>query len=194
MTSLAGIKNLWIKNFWMTGFYIFNCTFMFSPHSYLYIIVVPVPLDADGNPDSLDINPNDIRTEDLKAKARRRRSAEPRKRRVPASDSDTEPYIAAKLMGDKMPPSILIGDGTEINGYQNKPLKEGKYYVFFTRAVVLNENQVCKTFAHFQQAPIKSKFFVYEPHPQLWACGGKKSNCQSTTIVTTWTRAYPLVC
>ena len=58
-----------------------------------------------------------------------------RKRRE-VKDDDLEVYIAAKFMGDTLPSSFNVGDGTTDDGYFNKPLTPSYYYSFFLRAYV----------------------------------------------------------
>ena len=108
--------------------------------SYLYVIVIPLTKNKNGEAVPLTISPNDIKTVDLEIRSRSRRSTHQRNRR--ATSQESEAYIAAKLMGDQMPESFAVGDGSEVNGYRNKPLKEGEYYTVFTRAVIQSENGV----------------------------------------------------
>eukprot|EP00057_Strongylocentrotus_purpuratus_P029799 XP_011684273.1 PREDICTED: receptor-type tyrosine-protein phosphatase delta [Strongylocentrotus purpuratus] len=129
---------------------------------YLYVIVIGLR-NKNGEPVALTISPNDIKTEDLEVQSRGRRSAQhPRSRRA-ATGQDTEPYIAAKLNGEEMPASFVIGDGSEVNGYRNKPLKEGEYYTLFTRAVILSENGTKLETSSPFAAPIKAEQPVAGP-------------------------------
>ncbi|XP_041474903.1 tyrosine-protein phosphatase Lar-like isoform X2 [Lytechinus variegatus] len=128
---------------------------------YLYIIVIPLSRNKNGEPVPLSISPNDIRTEDLVIPSRGRRSVRPRSRRAVAPEM--QPYIAAKLTGEDMPETFVVGDGSQVNGYRNKPLKEGEFYTIFTRAVILSENGTKLETSSPFASPIKAKLPVSLP-------------------------------
>ncbi|XP_071498430.1 receptor-type tyrosine-protein phosphatase delta-like, partial [Diadema antillarum] len=169
--ALQSVPTPAVENYTMTGntikVSIPQVGFQGALLDFMYVIVIPLGLDENGTPLGPAISPNDIKTSQLLGGARARRSLRDRRQ----STTGGEPYITAKLMGDKLPSSFVIGDNSEINGFKNKPLEQGKYYVFFTRAVVLNENQTELETSSPYSAPVKA-----EPAPPSPTAQAKQDN------------------
>lgn len=102
-----------------------------------HILIVVVPLRMENGEASLPSrSPDSYTYEELLAESITVTTG--RRRRAASGDS---PYITAKLMGNDIPSEFKIGDGEVVNGFNNKPLENGRPYTFFTRATVMSEDQ-----------------------------------------------------
>ena len=124
----------------MTQMNVFN-TLFHQLHFYSTVIIVVVPLlqDNRGRPIQPDLHPDSYSMSDLAAGRSRRQSFSRRDRRAATAEPA---YITSELNGDSLPAQFEIGDGKEYNGFYNRPLDKGKYYMFFSRVSVMSEDGV----------------------------------------------------
>ncbi|XP_039590552.1 protein tyrosine phosphatase receptor type Fa isoform X15 [Polypterus senegalus] len=132
-----------------------------APVRWYYIVVVPEASKQWENPEEMDID------ELLES------SQNPGMRRQRRQIESLKPYIAAKL--DSLPPTFILGDEKNYNGFYNKPLPGDQKYLFFVLAAL--EGRDTETFAASPYSdPVQVEMYKEIAKPQedpemLWVMG-----------------------